>query len=611
MSSKILLLVATILADGMLSVGKAQVPPQAPPQPNPLMQLMLSQPPMDVTSPVTAAASFDPPAVRPGQKAIYRITLNALASNVRLPERIPAPPPLEVQPSVQGQILKPLGNSLQPFTSINYEVRANQAGMFLMPAFYVEANGRQVVVPAAGLEVATDVDASEVARQLVVQAERTNLYVGEQVTVQVLLPAVSNNVESVREIQINGDGLFVDKGAIRQTIGMIEWKGSQLPAYIYAATVTPISAGALKVSAQGFASGRDFGGPIVISGQVVIQGGTPQYVLLGSEPVTLNVRMLPPEGELPGFKGAIGQLSCDPPRLATNTVKIGEPLELWVAVRADVNLSRLVPPDPPRVKGWQSFPPINRGYVGANRGTNGGIILAYTLIPVSDELRSTPAIPFSAFDPKLGKFVDLTIPGVPITVLPDPTYTNSLAAIELVGSDRSPPKKLTLSGLVMRPGKTVASLEPLQAQGWFGLMQVLPVLLFGGLWWWDRRRQYLERHPEIVRRRRARRELRRVRRQLHRAARTGSVVDFTQLGVSALQIACAPHFPANPRALVCGDVLDLLEAEERHGPAGEIVRRFFRTADVKNFSNSAESDGKLLGLVQGLDAILAKLEARL
>jgi hypothetical protein len=459
--------------------------------------------------------------------------------------------------------------------------------------------------------VAADVDASEVARQLVVRASKTNVFVGEPLTVQVLLPALSNSVESVREIQINGDGLLVDKSAIRQTIGMIEWKGSQVPAYIYDCAVTPISAGALKVSAQGFSSGRDFGGPIVISGQVVIQGGTPQYVLLDSEPVTLNVRMLPPEGELPGFKGGIGQLSCDPPQLATNKVKIGEPLELWVAVRADVNLSRLVPPDPPRVKGWQSFPPINRGYVGANRGSNAGVVLAYTFIPVSDEVRATPAIPFSAFDPKLGKFVDLTIPAVPITVMPDPTYTNSLAAIESVGRDSSPPKKLTLSGLVTRPGKSVASLEPLQAQGWFGSMQLLPVLVFGGLWWWDRRRQYLERHPEIVRRRRARRELRRVKRQLHRAARAGSLGDFTQLGVSALQIACAPHFPADPRALVCRDVLDLLEAEERHGQAGEIVRRFFRTADVNNFSNSAESDGKLLGLVQGLDAILVKLEARL
>jgi hypothetical protein len=367
----------------------------------------------------------------------------------------------------------------------------------------------------------------------------------------------------------------------------------------------------LKVSAQGFASGRDFGGPIVISGQVVIPGGPSQYVLLDSEPVTLNVRMLPPEGELPGFKGAIGQLSCDPPRLVTNTVKVGEPLELWVAVRADVNLARLVPPDPPRAKGWQSFPPVNRGYTGAGRGTNGGIVLAYTFIPLSDELRATPQIPFSAFDPKRTQFVDLTIPAIPITVLPDPSYTNSLAEVEASGGDRTAPRKLALSGLVTRPGESVSSLRPLQAQLWFGAVQIAPVLLFGGLWLWDRRRQYLEQHPEIVRRRRARRELRRVKRQLHRAAQAGSAADFTRLGVSALQIACAPHFPADPRALVCGDVMEVLDAEERRGKAGEIVRQFFTTSDLKNFSDSNNCDGQLLSLAGGLDGILVKLEARL
>jgi len=609
---KIVLPVAMILIGGMLSVSKAQLPPQSPPQPNPLMQLMLSQPPIDVNSAVIATASFDPPAVRPGQKAIYRITLNAIASNVRVPGKIPGPPELEVKLSAQGQILRSIGNSLQPLTSINYEVRASKTGMFLVPAFYVEAYGRQVAVPATGLEVATDVDASEGARHLIVRTSATNLFVGQQLTVQVLLPSSPpNSVEAVREIQINGDGLFVDKSATRQTIGMIEWNGRQAPAYIYEATVTPISAGSLNVSAQGFASGSDFGGPIVISGQAVIPGGTPQYALLDSEPVTLNVRMLPPEGELPGFKGAIGQLSCDPPQLATNTVKVGEPLELWVAVRANVNLSRLVPPDPPRIKGWQSFPPVNRGYVGASRGTNAGIVLAYTFIPLSDELRGTPPIPFSAFDPKPGKFVDLTIPSVPITVLPDPSYTNSLAAIESGGGDRSLPRRLTLSGLVTRPGKSVSSLEPLQARGWFGAVQLAPVLLFCGLWWWDRRRQYLERHPEIVRRRRARRQLRRVKRQLRQAAHAGAATDFTQLGVSALQIACAPHFPADPRALVCGDVLEVLEAEERHGKAGEIVRQFFTTADVRSFSGSTESDGQLLGLAPGLETILLKLEARL
>ncbi len=585
---------------------------QTPPQPNPLMQLMLTQPPIDVTSPVVVEASFDPPAVRPGQKAIYRISLNAIASNVRLPEQIPAPPQLEFRSGAQGQILRSVGNSLQPLTSINYEVRGKSPGMFLVPAFYIEVYGKQVVVPAAGLEVAADVDASQSARQLLVRAAATNLYVGEPVAVQVLLPATPpNSVENVREMQINGDGLLVDKNSFRQTIGMTEVNGRNVAAFIYETTVTPIAAGSLNLSAQGFAAGRDFSGPIVISGQVTIPGGPPQYVLLDSEPVTLNVRMLPPEGELSGFKGAIGQLSCDPPQLLTNVVKVGEPLELFVAVRANVNLSRLVPPEPPRVRGWQSFPAVNRGYVVPGRGTNAGVIFAFTFIPLSDELRATPAIPFAAFDPQRRSYVDLTIPSLPITVIPDASYTNPVAWADSIGGNASPAKKLTLSGIVTKPGKSGGSLQPLQLQGWFVGLQIAPVFVFGGLWLWERRRRHLELHPEIVRRRQARRELRRVKRRLHQAASAGATADFTQCGVSALRIACAPHYPANPRALVCADVLEVLPATERQGQPGEIVRRFFAAENAASYSAKRETEGELLTLKTGLDELLLKLEARL
>jgi len=591
-----------------LARGQAPSPPQA----NQLMQLMLTQPSIDITSPVVVEAAFDPPAVRPGQKTIYRITLNAIASNVRMPPRIPAPPELEFKPGAQGQILQPFGTALRPLTAINYEVRAGATGMFLVPAFYAEVYGRPVVVPAAGLEVAADVDDSTPVRELVVQASATNVYVGEAFTVQVLLPALpSTPVEAVRDIQINGDGLLVGKNAIHQTIRMIDWKGHKVPAFLYEASVTPLAAGALTVSAQGFASRRRTGGPVVIGGQAVSPAGALEYVLLGSEPLTINARLLPSGKELPGFKGAIGQLSCDAPQLAANPVKVGEPVEMLVTVRGDVNLLQLVPPDPPRTAGWQTFPAVNRGYVAPGRETNAGAIFAFTFIPLSDELRATPAIPYSSFNSKSGEFVDLTIPSVPITVLPDVSHTNPVAAITVAANPRQPPRPLTLSHLSREPGRSVATLRPLQEQGWFVGVQLLPVLVFGGLAAWERRRRFLEQHPEVVRRRQARRELRQVKRRLQRAARAGAATEFTRCGVSALQIVCAPHYPAEPRALVCADVLAVMPGDEQRGPMGELVRRLFAAADATRFSSDAAPAGDLLGLMPGLNAVLVALEARL
>jgi hypothetical protein len=142
-------------------------------------------------------------------------------------------------------------------------------------------------------------------------------------------------------------------------------------------------------------------------------------------------------------------------------------------------------------------------------------------------------------------------------------------------------------------------------------VQIFPVLVFCGLWFWDRRRRHLEQHPEIVRRREARRALRRELRLLEQNADAGDAVNFVRRGVHALQIVSAPHYPAAPRALVCGDVLPILTAPERAGKSGEIVRRFFSAADAAAFATVSETQTGLLAEKSALKATLSKLEARL
>ena len=99
---------------------------------------------------------------------------------------------------------------------------------------------------------------------------------------------------------------------------------------------------------------------------------------------------------------------------------------------------------------------------------------------------------------------------------------------------------------------------PAQQRGWFPLAQIAPAIVFAGLWGWDRRRRYYEKHPDILLRRKARRALRRQWRSARRAAQAKDAPGFAAAAVSAMQVACAPHYPAEPRALVGSDVLALL-----------------------------------------------------
>ena len=571
---------------------RAQTPPQLPP--GGLIQLQVPQPAVDVSSPVTATAAFDPPVVRPGEKTFYRVTVEATESSIQWPDEIAAPPGLKFGPSARGQLTQFLGNKFLPLTSFIYEARATTTGYFAITNFTVEVYGKPLAIPAAGLDVVAENPNPQPARQLVLESQATNVFLGEPFRVRVTLPAgPGNQIEAVREIQINGNGLMTDKTAMRQAIESVSVNGQPKPVFICDMVVTPIMAGPVKFSAQGFTAGRDFGGPISIQGQVVIPGGPPQCVLLVSDPVEINVRPLPSEGELPGFTGAIGKFTCDPPALSTNRLRVGEPAHLKVVFRGQGDLTRLVPPDPPRSPDWQIIPdnPPDTGY---------------TLIPLTDEARETPAIPFSYFDPATAKYADLTVPPMPVTVIGEGLPVQ-LTAMDDESQSAVPSK---LSELAAAPGKTVESLKPLQLRGWFVGVQLAPVIGFVALWQWDRRRRFLEAHPEIVRRRQARRALRREKDKLQKAIAARDAAAFVQHAANAMKISCAPHFPAHPQALVCADVLAQLDGAEQNRRAGETIRKIFAAADSQ-FAATPQIRADLLALNSDVEAVLQKLEAKL
>ena len=605
-----------ILALLVLSVGQgpsASAQPLVNPTADQLLQLIRSQPAVDIAAPVTATAAFDPPQVRPGEKTIYRVTFNATAVSVNWPGKIPAPSELKIRLNCSGQTMQAVGGEFQNFATFDYDVRVDAPGSFTLPEFTADVYGKPVVIPAAQLEVKTDLlDPHEPVRQLLVAASATNVFVGEVFNASVLLPATAAGaVEGVSEVQLDGDSFVVDKNSVRQSIRPVEVNGRNVTAYIYETSLTPIAAGKLNLSAQGFTAGMNFGGPISITGRLTIPGGPPKMILLDSEPVTINVRPLPSESELPGFLGAVGNYACDPPSLTTNALKVGEPVQLNVVIRGPNNLSRVNPPLPPRADGWQIFPAERGGIVVAVGTNHPGASFKYTLIPLTDAVRATPAIPFSCFDPVRGQYVDLTFPSLPVTVLAGEMQTNADAALMLSENTAAPEQKTGLSKLAAAPGWTTGSLVPLQWRGWFPFVQLLPAIGFGGLWFWDRRRRFLEQHPEIVRRRAARRALRRTGRLLEHAARHGEAEIFVRCAIDALQIASAPHCPAAPRALVCGDVLQILTAPERAGKSGELVRRIFAVADAAAFANQAGPPTVLLAEKSALQEILLKLEARL
>src|SRR5271170_7798386 len=102
-----LCLLLLLFLAGREPFARAQTPPS--PTPEQLMQLMGSQPSVDISAPVTATASFDPPVVRPGEKSVYRVSFNATTVSVSWPDKIPAPPELNLHSNASGQSLQVVG----------------------------------------------------------------------------------------------------------------------------------------------------------------------------------------------------------------------------------------------------------------------------------------------------------------------------------------------------------------------------------------------------------------------------------------------------------------------------------------------------------------------
>ena len=596
----------------------ASAQPTNPPHPqDPLMSLMISQPKIDISAPVAPTAAFDPPTTAPGQPTIYRVTFNALEETIDMPDKLATPAGLALSKGAHGEVLRVGQGSFLPLTAFNYRVRPAAAGTFTMPEFTATVDGKPVRVPSARLEVVPAAPAQP-AQRILLELAATNVFAGQAVRAKVVLPgSFGGAVQGLAQVQLTGQGFLVDLGAAHQRIEMLPFESGRLPSYVYETTLTPLMAGKLSVFAQGFVAGNRFTGTITISGTAIIPGGMPQYTLVETEPVELHVRPLPTEGELPGFTGGIGNFTLGPPSLRTNVLRAGDVLTLSVTVtnRGDGPLARLVAPPAPHAPDWQVFPPEEvappQGVVAGPERMAGVTTFNYTLIPLTEQARATPAIPFSYFDPERECYADLTIPAVPVTVKPGVVPGDLQALVQAATPSAPAEKEPVLRGLAASPGRTAATLVPSQQQAWFPLAQLAPAALFAGLWAWDRRRRFYEQHPEVLLRRRARRALRRQRRVLRQAARAKDAPGFAAAAVSAMQVACAPHYPAQPRALVGKDVLALVQDSGGNGRAGEVVRRLFGVNDATRFAVNGGDATELLALEPEIEGVLQRLEERL
>lgn len=567
--------------------------------------------PLDSNARPMVHAEFDPPIIAVGSHAIFRVIVSCPNATVRLPETIPAPPGLKLTAGATGDQMLAVAGRVWRVWVYNFRAEPTESGTFSVPSFTILADDEPLQTPEAAIQIKASADVTtRRPMEIILRPPERIVFVGEMVPVRMSVwDNGDGRLQNLTNVKIGGDGLLLEPNSIyaRQGRSFAYRDGRTIGAIETEALFTPLRAGTLSLSAQAEATLAPPG-----------NSATPLAAyrpLIESSNVVLRATSVPTAGRLPGFNGAIGKLSLLPPALSTDRLRVGEPLKLSVTIRGEGNLPLIPAPIVASNPGWQAFPPTSdpvQGVLGSGLASR---TFHYSLVPLTAEITTTPAIPFSYFDPATQKFVDLTIPPQRLTVIPG--ATNEVAAAPIAPAVKTPAEPRQdenedkLRPLADSPGHAVSTLAPLQTRRSFWLVQLIPAALLGGIWLWDKRRRFLAENPEILALRRARRASRRYWAEANVANAAKDVPGFTTAAVRAMQALCAPQAAANPDSLVCRDILELLPEARRAGSEGELVHRFFAVTDGYRFNNGDANGHSLLERRADTDKLLQILSQQL
>ncbi|MBI1879069.1 MAG: protein BatD [Chloroflexi bacterium] len=247
-------------------------------------------------------------------------------------------------------------------------------------------------------------------------------------------------------------------------------------------------------------------GPVtIIPAKIVIPNFPYQDVVLETETITVEVQSLP-DGAPADFKGAVGQFEIKA-GLSANETKVNEPVTLIVEIKGAGNIEALVEPSLPKLPNWRIFESKPQSTVEVQGDkVYGTRRFERLIVPGQPGNYTIPEISFTYFDLETDQY--RTISTQPLPVIVQPGESEDLPPPVLVTGPQKQ-EVARLAGDIRHIKPVPASLtsvetsllsQPLYWGGW-----ILPVLVVGGVWIWQNRRQYLLVNTAYARSQRARR----------------------------------------------------------------------------------------------------------
>src|SRR5579871_211981 len=386
---------------------------------------------------------------------------------------MPSVPNLNIQgPQSQGSSMIIADGQVVNNYSFGYSVTAAKEGTYVIPALTVEAGGRTLQSAPITLTVIPPIKLPKTTGGafLKLVVPRTNAFVGEVLPVEFQLYCLA--AQGLEAPQVPGEGLTLGKMIGSQNATFMN--GQRYNVVTYRSYVTPVKAGRLDLGPG--TMGVQVPAP---NARVNVFGEIRDWerVVLESDPVTLNVSLLPRVNVPPNFSGAVGNLTLTLEASPTN-VAVGDPITVKVQIGGRGSLDAI---SLPAQRGWDQFklyPPTSELQAQDGLGITGTKTFKLTAVPQSMDIKELPAYTFSYFDPDQKTYRTLTQPPIPLTVRPSAA---SLPPTALTapngGSENSEPTQGILS-IKQRMGTLAQIQPPVAVRGWFLAAQLVPV----GVW---------------------------------------------------------------------------------------------------------------------------------
>lgn len=247
-------------------------------------------------------------------------------------------------------------------------------------------------------------------------------------------------------------------------------------------------------------------GPVTISpAKIVIPNFPYQDIVLETEAITVNVQSLP-DGAPADFKGAIGQYEIRA-GLSKNETVVNEPITLIVEIKGAGNIEALVEPPMPELSNWRIFESQAQSTVEIQGDrVYGTRRFERLIVPGQAGSYTIPPISFAYFDLEASQYRIISSQPIPVVVQPG-KGEDLPPPVVAAGPNKQEVAVLAADIRHIKPAPAALNSEEtsLLNQPLYWTAWVLPVLLVGGMWMWQNRRQYLLTNTAYARSQNARR----------------------------------------------------------------------------------------------------------